>query len=595
MSRTTTATTKTKALQRSGSIILSPPKRRKLSEDVTSSHPIDRPSEKEMWEWTMTSAAVAKCCVRDALTMSECSEGWFSFDFFWLGNVPCRKIEICGIVVGIQVLEKKVLYTGCKVDDGTEVIDLVHIPQRPPRPKVSDKNAPPESLPPLRPICWIGGVVKAKGKVQRKHETRVMIVDEISSSTLDVELAHWKAVRELHETRYNSSEPFVIPVATNVPETPRKSQNKVTDVQTPSVISVSSRRTIPTPSTIVSSPIVITSSPIKPKFDPQSPPKLRHPSRLRSQNLTDTAFRLYVKHFVDNAPGDTPRHDSDSDEDLEELYKASRPYTSQILDTPTKSRARSCDDSTPRSGARKTPNPSTSTSTTGKPCQGFTLSYLRRVPELSLIATRVVKQHAKILEKKARDSQSTSKSSSAQPTKCVKLDRAGLAVRKKRLFQWAICKLLREGSIVLWDGPTRPCPEYDTYGNANASMLWKYSSSSSAENSLFSNAGNLTRNDDDEMELSDPEPEEEAYISTKPELLVPSVTEALKALALAPPVQVMKRNELIGGSTKKEILAYLRRDDRWAFIGDWNVAEALEYMNWASLAWCVGERWMLTQ
>ncbi|KAF5357252.1 hypothetical protein D9756_006662 [Leucocoprinus leucothites] len=486
------------------------------------------------------------------------------------------------------------------VDDGTEVMECSHTPGQQQEPRKIDKyTAPPQPLPPPRPVSRIGGVIKVTGKIQRRYETRIMIVDEISLSSFGAQLEHWKVVRELHKTRYSFLEPFVIPLVKKAPETPKKSQSEVRGPQTPST-TVASQVTAQTPGALVSSPITVTSSPVKPKWEPQSPPKLRHPSRLRSQNLTDTAFRLYVKHFIDNAPEDSARDESDSDdEDLSDLYKPTRIYTSQILGTTTNSPADDAD-ATPQSKARKRLKGSSPIFANDKTCQGFTLSYLRRVPELSLMAKRVVKQRARELDKKARDaaaSQVTPKSSSSkQPVKRVKLDKASLTAKKKRLFQWAVCELLRDGSIVLWDGPKRPCPDEDTYGNTNASMLWKYSSSATADSSLFSNAGNPTQDDDDELELSDPEPDEEAYVSTKPRLLAPSIADALRALALAPPQrQVVKRKDLIGGSTKEDVLRYLRRDDRWAFIGEWNVAEALEYMQSAGMAWNPsGDRWLAT-
>lgn len=121
MSRTALATQSTKSLQRPRRLLLSPTKRRSSLDDEQHTH---RPSEKEIWEWTLTSAAVAKCYIRDVLTMSQCQGQSrplrkyliglikdIGFDFYWLGNTPCRKVEICGVIVGIQVFEKKIMYT----------------------------------------------------------------------------------------------------------------------------------------------------------------------------------------------------------------------------------------------------------------------------------------------------------------------------------------------------------------------------------------------------------------------------------------------------------------------------------------------------
>lgn len=217
------------------------------------------------------------------------------------------------------------------------------------------------------------------------------------------------------------------------------------------------------------------------------------------------------------------------------------------------------------------------------------------------MAKRVVKQRAREEDKKARAivSQPSSKPSSKQHVKRIRLDRAGLAAKKKRLFQWAICELLREGSIVLWDGPRRPCQDQDGREKANASMLWKDNSTpTTADSSLFSNADSSRPDsmlDEDDLDLSDPECDEEAYVSTKPEFLASPIKDALTALAAAPKKRIVKRNELLGGSTKEEIVGYLRRDDRWRFIGEWNVAEALEYMDRENMAWCVGDdKWIAT-
>lgn len=35
-----------------------------------------------------------------------------AYDFYWLGHVPCRIVKLVGLVVGIQIYEKKILYTG---------------------------------------------------------------------------------------------------------------------------------------------------------------------------------------------------------------------------------------------------------------------------------------------------------------------------------------------------------------------------------------------------------------------------------------------------------------------------------------------------
>lgn len=115
------------------------------------------------------------------------------------------------------------------------------------------------------------------------------------------------------------------------------------------------------------------------------------------------------------------------------------------------------------------------------PMLGFTLSHLRRVPELALLAARVVRAEARKRDKADREklrgsshprvpssgSASTGPTGSKSgdvPTAAPRTGTAnGMSVdpprkKMKRLFSWAIVKLYEEGSIVLWDGEVRPLP-----------------------------------------------------------------------------------------------------------------------------------------
>jgi hypothetical protein len=40
------------------------------------------------------------------------SEAGTDPDFYWLGHIPCRFVLIYGMVVGVQVYEQRVVYTG---------------------------------------------------------------------------------------------------------------------------------------------------------------------------------------------------------------------------------------------------------------------------------------------------------------------------------------------------------------------------------------------------------------------------------------------------------------------------------------------------
>src|SRR6266550_4698809 len=123
--------------------------------------------------------------------------------------------------------------------------------------------------------------------------------------------------------------------------------------------------------------------------------------------------------------------------------------------------------------------------------RGFTLSYLRRVPELAEMARRVVvaeaKRRAKEHRKKGaerRSQESTPLASSSAGLHDLPRDKVGPKV--KRLFKWVVVQLLHEGSIVLWDGPMHACGE-----DIHVEMLWKTctSISTNAEKSDFGQSG----------------------------------------------------------------------------------------------------------
>ena len=212
--------------------------------------------------------------------------------------------------------------------------------------------------------------------------------------------------------------------------------------------------------------------------------------------------------------------------------------------------------------------------------RGFTLSYLRRVPELAEMARRVVvaevKRRAKEHRKKGaerRSQESTPLASSSAGLHDLPRDKVGPKV--KRLFKWVVVQLLHEGSIVLWDGPMHACSE-----EAHAEMLWKTctSISTNAEQSGFGQSGEGHDEFLDE-ELSDPAADEEGYMPITSLFLARYIEDVIRELS---------------GATKEGILRKLHRDDRWRFIGEWQVQDALEYLQQESRAWRIGDKWALT-
>lgn len=336
-------------------------------------------------------------------------------------------------------------------------------------------------------------------------------------------------------------------------------------------------------------------------LQPQTPRKLRHPSRLHTQDLTDATFRIYLKHYMDHAPiPPPPATDEDGDS---ECTPSSQPDPWATPRPTQKSRLKAKAASSQAASALTEPS-----------LQGFTLSYLRRVPELALLAARVVQAHAK---RKAREERkklkesgnltSQSRSSSAATAKDLPPEKA--APKIKRLFQWAIKQLYMDGSIVLWDGPVRRIPS-DTGGGGGVqdlSALWKantstmgssYPASSHADSTIFSSTTNtsiinttLSLSPSQGYISDPPSTTEESYISLTPSFLSPHILQALHDLT--------DRNLSIGkpyaGVSSEGVVGEMRRDDRWRYLGVWSVEEVLGGLEAEGRVWRMGNgRWDVT-
>lgn len=303
-------------------------------------------------------------------------------------------------------------------------------------------------------------------------------------------------------------------------------------------------------------------------------------------------------------------HQSDSESDADDH--------SRILLTPTKRLQHIASDETPRPGPssglmNRTPRPrilalsfaehashNISRQVDPEPTmRGFTLSYLRRVPELAEMARRVVKAEEKKRRREERQKAkeaavgSTTRSGTASKPQLQPPEKLGLRV--KRLFKWAIVRELREGGIVLWDGPNYSLQ----HAPPENSRLWKANvtsnSTGDADSTFFSTLSGTSRtgvvDDDEEIELSDPEPDEEAYVVLTPSYLAGPVEAAIGAINKKA-VEMRRRRQGVDGATKETILAFLQKDDRWRSIGEWSVAESLEFLQSERRAWCVGkDRW----
>ncbi|KAG6852780.1 hypothetical protein C0991_009179, partial [Blastosporella zonata] len=538
-------------------------------------------------------------------------------------------------------------------DDGTGVIDALHKSLPPPRTPVkkppgnnTSSSKPPPEGPPLapKPVARVGDTVCVEGKVTRKFERKEIIADSlVKSSSINDEPRHWLEVHRLHKENYDLSTPFRIPerplspeksatinvlpytpvksappvgkliTNTNLPQTSmsRGIMTKLSSNATPSTANT-------TPSTNYSTNLSSSqaSSPAR-STAAQSPQRLRHPSRLHSRDLNSNTFRIYVKHYMDRTAYVHPQaeesgNESDTNSINEFPASPSKRSVHHLIDeTPRPSSRAPLSMATPRPriapisyGAQ--PRPQLSSVTNDRPnMKGFTLSYLRRVPELADMAQRVVKavtkrrlreERQKAKEAAAAASTSRASSSTHQKPSTSSSSRANASSssiqiegksgpRIKRLFQATIVQLLREGSIVLWDGPTHPCP---TAGvpKEQISGLWKANvTSTSADSTLFSMTSVSMAGEGEVLVLSDPESNEEAYIPISPEFLAGVVEEAIGKMTRAPVgAKGAKRYE---SSTKDGILGYLRKDDRWRYLSEWNVGEALDVLKAEQRAWCV--------
>ncbi|KAJ7040602.1 hypothetical protein C8F04DRAFT_995702 [Mycena alexandri] len=534
-------------------------------ESVNPPNAVRQVPDKHLWQWTFTPEAVAPCFVKDVFEMPKNGDTRDA-EFFWLGRVPCRTVKLVGWVAGVQPYEKRVVYY---LDDGTSVIECHH---RPPAENIAKDKATvanPEPLPLLKPLAYVGSSVVVIGRILPWHDTRRILVDSlVKCPSSNDEPRHWIAVRALHERYYFIDEPFVIP-----PKPSAQMPSKPLAISVPS-----------SPSSSIAPSRSPSKSPTK------SPHKLRHPSRLHTKDLTGNAFRIYLKHYMDNADDFQPVAPEPTTP-----TKSSRNVLPPADETPRPH------DHTPR---RITPLDFTRPLTPVDQTRGFTLSYLRRVPELSLMAKRVVKAEAKRRARDARDAQKKAKEGGAAKkpvvTKAMSDDKQKLHPRMKRLFGWAILELVKAGDVITWDGPARPCPRANEGLDADTSALWRFNTSSSTVggNSTMFSSASIAEDDDDEGELTDPGEDEEAFISLTPAFLATAVEQAISKFIARSTVRAQSSKEPMrsrGGPKLTEITSFLKNgDDMWRNLTEFSVEEALALLQKEGRAWVQGGRWELT-
>ncbi|KAG8948729.1 hypothetical protein FRC04_009340 [Tulasnella sp. 424] len=567
---------------------------------------------------TAGEGSVARCFVKDVLALKDAKIG--DWGIWWLGTVPCRKVQIVGLVVGVVQYEKRMAYT---IDDGTEVVDCVYAlpviktspvkPSKNPNPYV--KSKPKEAVAPIRyglpPPIKVGRTACVVGKVEAWNDTKQLFVDTIEAKGRNEELKHWADVAELHRTKY--SKPFIVP-KTLPPVTPARDRYLKNGI--PSAPGTRSSSIAPSTSAY--------SSPVK-ETPLAGPSRLRHPMKISSSQLTTHTFRAHLVQYLDHAsrvqaPATPTRRPRPSQED--------DPFH---FDTPVQKRrgARATSpDSTPRP-KEKGKAMASMEEEVGPALTGFPLSYLRRVPELDCLGRRVVRaemkrraKEQKLKEKELRQKEkekerlrrsqsilqpsqgsslrSPSKAGSAAPKK-FSSERTSLKV--KRLFQMTLRTLREDGTILVVEGPGR---RRDKAGEekikrlcwrdpANTTMdLSTAASASLANTTTTSTSSSLVGDssicmDMDEDPPSDPDPayEEECYLPVTAFVLAQPVLEVMRS--------IVPGGGGMNGATVEEILGRMRRDDGcWSRLHEEHINQTIEHLVEEEKVWQAGRnKWGL--
>ncbi|KAF8522894.1 hypothetical protein BU17DRAFT_44247 [Hysterangium stoloniferum] len=514
-------------------------------------------NRREIWQWCLRADAVAQCFIRDVFAMKQDSHK--NSNFWWLGTVPCRTVKFVGMLVAATAYERRTVYI---VDDGTSAIQCIDQHSSPPKKSTESPAAVVTSAFQFpKPEFEVGQTVRVVGRVQSWRETRQIYATEICSCLAREEPEHWISVGRLHQIYY--SQPFSIPPLPLRPATPAKPIPALSAHATPSSVSASC--------------IGKWSSSSSVNDAGNSPIRLRHPSRLRSRELIANTFKIYLKNYMDvlSDPSHFPIHDSDDEFSDHETSINESPtkrlsrlyYTNGDAATPKPRRIVSDETPRPLVNKRKA-RPSAA-----QPLKGFTLSYLRRVPDLADMACAVVKVERKARIREARKKQKET-SQMRIDTKHVPVPAADPTSRiTKRLYIWALKELRKEGSIIICEGDSPVWQLPAPHG------IWKVSKSSQSmdRSNLTSSTTISTVDEDDSGELSDPPAREESYIPLTPTILTEPVFEAIRNSIMRNNKRRKKGQSL--GPTTEEIQTYLSRTDaRWEFVGEYTILDTLELL-----------------
>ncbi|KZO91050.1 hypothetical protein CALVIDRAFT_368199 [Calocera viscosa TUFC12733] len=453
--------------------------------------------------------------------------------YFQLGNYPCRSAQLVGIIVGVQEQEKRTVYT---MDDGTGVIECIR------RHNLVSDDGP-----------GMGDTAKCAGRiVETPWNERRLEADSIETLRDPTEEPrHWLQVSELHRTLYH--QPFVMPSLPREVSTPKRAKGLCDVPTTDSSVADRSEASSPLKSSLA----------------------LRHPSKLRSKQLTAETFLVYMKACLMVACEGSAVPESKSFED-----PLATPTRAPAYDQDATPKAYVVPSSpsryVPRYGGRATGKCVARTAMHAEP-SGMAVSSLRRVEPLSILARRIVKAEAR---RRGKQHDAGEKAGSDQ-LKSSKSKRDNEAQKAKRLFSWALRKLRQEGSIVLGVMPARALVDVDI----NLSSLWK--SQALDGGSILSSATSVDlSHGSNSPPLSPPLINEETYLPVTPSLLSLHVLEAFK--------HCMRKKGKKKGVSASDILSRMKLDERWEYLGVWHIDETLQCLEGEErVCQMGGEEWAL--
>ncbi|KAG9003638.1 hypothetical protein FRB94_003027 [Tulasnella sp. JGI-2019a] len=566
------------------------------------------------------------CFIRDVLAMEEAGvKDWP--DIFWLGagKVPVRWVALVGMVVGVQAYEKRVLYT---LDDGTDVVDCIYQIPKLPTPKQlptpptsransgsSRKGAVPKTAPGysssklekktrtpyeeaetgwstlaalIRPDIEVGTMVRVTGKVTAWKDGKQIVIESITPCpSSNDEAKHWLLTTQLHKTIY--SKPFMIPVTS--------SSSSASNMTTPRANRVRPSQTrAASPYCSPSTPRAIKRQPSQRDHQPSTPPttppklslltssfdvdnaihetpRLRHPAKLSSSQLTTNTFRIHVARYLDLAARQYTSCRSGKDKAVEDDGDDDKDIMGMGM--------------------------------------GFSLSYLRRVPEIDALGRKVVEAEAKRRAKKEREvrrekerevkdlrKRASSSIQSHAPRKVAAPSSERTSLKVKRLLEMTLRTLREDGAIISVEGPgRRQKSAASTGGRRDAEArrrCWRdattkdggLTASFAANATTTTTTSTLSRRpkhdvsttimslEEDPPSSDDPDMDpmhEESFMPITPAVLCPPVLRTMKRI-FGP---YTSRNHK--GVTVEDVTRRLRREDEtWVKVLEEHVQRALE-------------------